>query len=83
MSTPISQLIEISNAYCAATGKTRVAVSKRVFNDGKVIDKLLTGGDLRTSRHQMAVRWFSENWPDGTPWPSHIDRPKPAPDAAA
>jgi len=87
MSNPISQLIEISNLYCAATARTRSAVSKRVFNDGKVIDKLHAGGDLTTSRHQMALRWFSANWPENVQWPSDIDRPQiekaPPSDAAA
>lgn len=75
MTTPIAQLIELSNLYCAATERTRSAVSKRVFNDGKVFDKLLAGGDLTTSRHQRALRWFAENWPDGAEWPSDVPRP--------
>lgn len=76
MTSLVSQLIELSDIYCAAAAKTRSAVSKRVFNDGKVIDKLIAGGDLTTSRHQMALRWFSENWPPHTPWPKGITRPK-------
>ena len=87
MSTPISQLLDLSNVYCAATERTRAAVSKRVFNDGKVLDKLLAGGDLTTTRHQMALRWFAENWPDGASWPVDIERPDVSraalPDAAA
>lgn len=75
MSPSIAQLIDLSNLYCAVTQRTRSAVSKRVFNDGKVLDKLLAGGDLTTSRYQMAVRWFSENWPDGAAWPPEVPRP--------
>ena len=75
MNTPILQLIDVSNRYCAATQRTRSAVSKRVFNDGKVLDKLLAGGDLTTSRHQMALLWFSQNWPDNADWPAEVTRP--------
>lgn len=75
MSTPITALIELADIYCAATGRTRMAVSKRVFNDGKVLDRLSAGGDLTTSRHQMALRWLSDNWPEATPWPPNIERP--------
>lgn len=82
MSTPIEQLVELSNLYCAASGRTRSAVSKRVFNDGKVIDKLAAGGDLTTSRHQMALRWFSENWPEAANWPDTIERPSAGTEAA-
>lgn len=75
MNTCILQLIDISNRYCAATERTRSAVSKRVFNDGKVLDKLSAGADLTTTRHQMALLWFSENWPGNAEWPSDVPRP--------
>lgn len=74
MNTPILNLIALADIYSAATGKTRSAISKRVFNDGKVLDKLYAGGDLTTSRHQMALRWFSRNWPE-VEWPDGIERP--------
>lgn len=83
MSTPITQLLELSDAYCAATQRTRVAVSKRVFNDGKILDRLQAGADLTISRHQKALRWFSENWPSGVDWPEGIDRPTSASEVAA
>lgn len=86
MSTYIQQLICLSDIYCSATGRTRSAVSKRVFNDGKILDKLAAGKDLTTGRHQMALHWFSDNWPDGTAWPAEIERPLPlteAPENAA
>lgn len=78
MNTPILQLIDLSNRYCVATERTRSAVSKRVFNDGKVLDKLAAGGDLTTSRYQMALLWFSENWPENAEWPTGIPRPERA-----
>ena len=83
MTNPILQLILLSDVYCAATAKTRIALSKRVFNDGKVIDKLCDGGDLTTTRHQMALRWFSDNWPEGAEWPSDVSRPVSAGEEAA
>jgi len=75
MTSPILHLIDLANRYCAATGKTRIAVSKRVFNDGKVLDNLADGKDITVGRFERAMRWFSDNWPDHAEWPAHIDRP--------
>ena len=76
MVSPIRHLIDLANRYCEATGKTRIAVSKRVFNDGKVLDNLADGKDITLGRFERAMRWFSENWPENTAWPKHINRPK-------
>lgn len=76
MISPIRHLIDLANRYCAATGKTRIALSKRVFNDGKVLDNLVDGKDITIGRFERAMRWFSENWPEGAEWPKHINRPK-------
>lgn len=83
MNSLVFQIIELADLYCETTGRTRSAVSKRVFNDGKILDKLAAGGDLTTTRHQMALRWFSENWPSGTRWPKGITRPPVTEGAAA
>lgn len=82
MTSPIRHLIDLASRYCAATGKTRIAVSKRVFNDGKVIDNLADGKDITVGRYERAMRWFSENWPEGAEWPSHVERPHALGDVA-
>jgi len=75
MVSPIRHLIDLATRYCAATGKTRIAVSKRVFNDGKVLDNLVDGKDITIGRFERAMRWFSDNWPDGAEWPDEVPRP--------
>ena len=75
MVSPIRHLIDLATRYCAATGKTRIAVSKRVFNDGKVLDNLVDGKDITIGRFERAMRWFSDNWPDGAEWPDEVSRP--------
>lgn len=76
MTSPIRHLIQLANHYCAATGKTRVAVSKRVFNDGKVLNNLVDGKDITVGRFERAMRWFSDNWPEGAAWPDEVPRPR-------
>lgn len=50
-------------------------MSKRVFNDGKVLDNLADGKDITIGRFERAMRWFSDNWPDGAEWPADVPRP--------
>lgn len=82
MTSPIRHLIEVASCYCVATGKTQIAVSKRVFNDGKVLNNLADGKDITIGRFERAMRWFSENWPEGADWPETIERPRIFGDAA-
>lgn len=76
MRSPIRHLIQLANHYCAVTGKTRISVSKRVFNDGKVLDRLAIGKDITIGRFERAMRWFSDNWPEGAEWPDEVPRPR-------
>lgn len=84
------QLLQVAHLY-AATIKTRgrdgrlslSGISTRIFGDGKTFARIEAGGDLTTGSFERAMRWFSENWPDGAEWPSDIERPRPDADAAA
>lgn len=69
------QLIRVTALYCEATRLSRSRVSTIVFNDGKKIDLIEAGADLSTGRFEMAMAWFSANWPADTAWPNDIPRP--------
>lgn len=71
----LPDLMDLIDAYGAATGIPDVTISNRVFADSKKIAALRRGADITTKRRDNAVEWFSERWPDGTPWPAHIARP--------
>lgn len=73
------QLLAVTDAYCAATGRSASRVSTLVFNDGKRIAAIRDGGDLATGRFEHALSWFSNNWPDGVAWPEGMARPEPMP----
>ena len=75
MNPSIQHLLTVSTAYAEATTLSRSSVSKRVFNDGKVLDNLVTGADMTIGRHAAAMQWLSDNWPDGAEWPDGIARP--------
>jgi len=73
------QLLAITDAYCAATGRSASRVSTIIFNDGKRIAAIREGGDLATGRLEHAMAWYAANWPAGTDWPEGIVRPEPLP----
>ena len=76
------QLVITANAYCEATGRSSSRVSSMVFGDGKragdgtKLAAIMSGGaDITTRRFEAAMRWFSENWPEGADWPEGVARP--------
>ena len=75
MNPSIQHLLAVSAVYAEATTLSRSSVSKRVFNDGKVLDNLASGADMTIGRHATAMQWLSDNWPEGAVWPEGIARP--------
>lgn len=70
------QLLTVARAYCAARKLSMARVSTLVFNEGKKLEAIQSGGaDLATGRFERAMNWFSENWPVETEWPTNISRP--------
>lgn len=77
------QLIAVADAYCAARRLSRSRVSTIVFSAGPALDRIAAGRDLNTGSWERAMRWFSENWPEGAVWPGHVERPAPSTTEAA
>ncbi|MCY4215261.1 MAG: hypothetical protein OXF68_16760 [Gammaproteobacteria bacterium] len=44
---------------------------------GATAARLMAGHDITTRRAARIVRWCSEHWPEGQPWPEGIERPSP------
>lgn len=76
--TLTAKLIRAADAYCAAAGRSRSRVSTLIFGGGDRLDGVAGGNDLNTRSFEKAMRWFSDNWPAGTPWPEGVERPTPA-----
>lgn len=84
------QLLSTALVYATAVGTkgrdglpSLSGISTRIFGDGKTFARIAAGGDLKTGNFERAMRWFSDNWPDGTEWPEDVERPRSAPEAAA
>lgn len=70
------QLITVATAYSEATGASLSTLSTKLFNGGGRLQAIAAGGDLNTRNFENAMRWFSENWPEGLPWPAGVGRPQ-------
>jgi hypothetical protein len=74
----IRNLVALADIYCAATGRSRSSVAKEIHGRGGHIDDLEAGRrDLTTTVAEIALNWFSTNWPDDAVWPDEIARPFP------
>jgi hypothetical protein len=71
----IEQLLAVASAYEQATGLEPTTVSWRVFGDSKKLAAIRAGADIQVRRHEKAMHWFAENWPEGAEWPEGILRP--------
>jgi len=70
-----NELLLVIDAYAAATDASDKTISSRVFDDGKKLAALRDGKDISVRRANLALQWFSDNWPDDAEWPRGIVRP--------
>lgn len=71
----IDQLLAAARAYAAFSGIELTTVSWRLFADSKKLDALVGGSDIQVRRHEAAMRWLSDGWPDHCAWPEGVARP--------
>lgn len=66
-------LLRIADAFSAVKGGLPdVTVSYWVFGDTKKLRGLRGSADLTVSRFNAAMRWFAENWPEGSDLPPEL-----------
>jgi hypothetical protein len=68
-------LLTVIDRFSAAKGWKDATVSSRVFNDGKKVDQLRSGGTITLTRLNDALHFMSVNWPENAEWPDNIWRP--------
>lgn len=74
-------LLDVSAAYSGAVGLSESRVSTLVFRAGHRIPNLRKGSDAKSGTLEAGLQWFSDNWPEGVPWPCDVLRPAPTPSA--
>jgi hypothetical protein len=74
----ISHLLALFDEYQRATTFADSTISTKVFNDGKKLTSLRADKDISTKRFNIAMQWFSDNWPENAVWPAEVPRPRVA-----
>lgn len=75
--TLLDQLRTVAAAYGKARTLKTGRVSTLVFGDGMKLAKIAADkADVTTSRFEKTMQWFSDHWPEGTPWPDGVARPR-------
>lgn len=71
------QLLTLAREFARAAELETSTASWRIFGDTKKLQALIDGGDIQTKRHERALQFLSDNWPEAAIWPADIKRPKP------
>ena len=72
-------LLTLIDTFAEAKGVSGSRVTTLAVNSGSVYRFLREGKDITVGRFETAVRWLSDNWPDGVLWPDGIARPVATP----
>lgn len=71
------QLVLLARSYGVAKRLSLSTISTTVLSNGLILSRMADGeADVTTARLEGAMKWFSDNWPEGTPWPEGIARPE-------
>ena len=70
-----SMLIAVADEFVRATGRKPGGVWASAVNDARFQDRIESGKTFTVAVFDNAMRWFSDNWPDGAFWPASVPRP--------
>jgi hypothetical protein len=83
MLTLSDQLLTVAARFAQATASDLPSASYRACGDSRILPRLLDGESSPTLRRaDIALRWFSDHWPDSATWPDAVPRPAPCSDTA-
>lgn len=83
MDSTVNTLCNLIDVTAEVTGRSPTTVSRIVTGSGDTIRRLRAVDEngrpkhrISTDRAARAMQRLSEIWPDGTPWPAEISRPR-------
>ena len=67
----VAELVRKAKLYADAHGIAIATASTRIFNDGKVLDRLMSGASITTRRFNAAMTFLARHQAGGGPkhWP--------------
>ncbi len=73
----LSHLRACADAYCSAKGVKLPTVAQKVLGDWRFFDRAAEGKTFTAKKYDVAMGWFSTNWPSDQDWPADVPRPQP------
>ena len=83
MDETAASLVALIELFAERTGRSVSTASRLATGSGDVVARLRRGAAITTRRVDRALRYLSENWPQGVPSPSMPGIPDGYPDRAA
>jgi len=78
----VDDLIKLFEPFCKARKISESRLSTLLFNDGKRIRTIRSGGDVGSRHLSDAFQWMSDHWPDDAVWPRDVPRPPVSPSSS-
>lgn len=75
MDAAAARLVALIELFAERTGRRVSTASRLATGSGDVVARLRRGAAISTRRADKALRFLSENWPEGLPWPPQTPRP--------
>jgi hypothetical protein len=73
-----ADLLLLASTFSDAACVSLQAIGQRALNDNTFFARVSAGSNFTLRTYDRLVRWFAENWPEGTEWPRHIEQPEVA-----
>ncbi len=70
-----ARVLAVLKLFATHTDRSVSTASRVVFGSGDVPARLRDGSTITVRRVDQGLRYMSENWPEGVPWPRHTPRP--------
>ena len=72
-----SNLLACASAYAEARSVSLSTIGRLAAGDWRFFDRVEEGSTTFTARkYDEVIGWFSDRWPEETPWPSEVVRPE-------
>lgn len=75
MSETESRLLDLLGLFAAHRKLSVSTVSRLALGSGDIPGRMLAGSTITVRRLDRGLRYLSDNWPEGVPWPDHTPRP--------
>ncbi|PPD10265.1 MAG: hypothetical protein CTY36_00290 [Methylocystis sp.] len=71
----VANLNVVFQSFSAVSKLKASTTWARAVGDARFMDRLSSGATFTIKTYDNAIKWFSDNWPEGAVWPAQVNRP--------